>query len=84
MDGFTDKDVHQHLQAVHESANVYGSHAMLLIGARQDTVEPKARYLLQNWWHEKQFVEVGRDYLKQCRAVLTYVRSVSDVRRLFG
>jgi hypothetical protein len=75
VDGFTDKASHQHLHAPDASTKVYGSHAMLLIGVRKDAVSPECRYLLQNWWHEKQFVEVTSEYLKHCQATLTYVRA---------
>lgn len=42
-----------------------GSHAMLCIGMRKDS-SGVWWLLLQNWWEEKQFVEVTWDYLHSC------------------
>ena len=39
-----------------------GLHAMVLVGVRKNGNGP--RYLLQNWWSKKPFVEVDADYLK--------------------
>ena len=38
-----------------------GMHVMLLVGVRQEGCEK--RYLLQNWWKNKPFVEVDSKYL---------------------
>lgn len=37
-------------------------HAMVLVGIRDNNT----KYLLQNWWNTKQFIEVDREYLGAC------------------
>ena len=44
---------------------------MILIGVRGDGEEKK--FLLQNWWREKQTVEVDESYLRACEATCWYV-----------
>jgi hypothetical protein len=46
------------------AAPVIDQHAMLVVGARRDS--SGTVLLLQNWWREKQFVEVGEKYFKSC------------------
>jgi len=53
--------------------NYIGLHAMVLIGIRHEN--NSTSYLLQNWWKQKQFVEVDHVYLKACSPVLFYVKT---------
>jgi hypothetical protein len=48
-------------------------HAMVLVGHRRS--DGKDVYLLQNWWEDKQFVEVSAEYLEACRATVTFVET---------
>eukprot|EP00760_Papus_ankaliazontas_P008271 PhM_4_TR13717/c1_g1_i1/m.29260 len=50
-----------------------GLHAMVLVGAR--TEGGQDYFLLQNWWNEKQFVEVDADYLENCDATVSFVKT---------
>jgi hypothetical protein len=50
-----------------------GMHAMVLVGHRRS--DGKDVYLLQNWWEQKQFVEVSAAYLKASRATVTFVET---------
>ena len=50
-----------------------GMHAMALVGARNEG--GKEYFLLQNWWKGKQFVEVDGDYLKSCRATVSFIET---------
>jgi len=52
--------------------NLPGYHAMLLVGHRR-TENDETRFLLQNWWENKQFVEVDWRYLMSAKAELHYV-----------
>lgn len=52
-----------------------GLHAMVLIGVRVDDVSGVKKFLLQNWWPKKQFVEMDEIYLKCCGATLYYVET---------
>ena len=45
---------------------------MVLIGARTDA-SGKRWFLLQNWWKEKQFVEVSEDYMGYCKPQTYFV-----------
>ena len=51
-----------------------GLHAMVLIGARTDE-KGKRFFLLQNWWKDKQFIEVDEEYLEHSSATLYYVKT---------
>jgi hypothetical protein len=50
-----------------------GLHAMVLIGVRES--RSGKRFLLQNWWRTCQFVEVDLDYLRACRAQISFVET---------
>lgn len=50
-----------------------GYHAMVLVGYRED--KEKRHFLLQNWWHKKQFVEVDEDYLVASAALITFIQT---------
>lgn len=60
---FQDRKRFQYLGPPNYSQNVKGGHAMVLIGTREDE-QGHTRYLLQNWWAGKQFVEVDHLYLE--------------------
>jgi len=48
---------------------------MVLLGHRYDKIKNKQYFLLQNWWKNKQFVEVDEDYLEKCGAVITFIKT---------
>ena len=48
---------------------------MVLIGCRTDEASGRKLYLLQNWWKNKQFVEVDAEYLKQCGVTMYFVET---------
>jgi hypothetical protein len=50
-----------------------GLHAMVLVGHRKEGDDD--RYLLQNWWKFKVFVEVDAKYLKTCGAMFHFVET---------
>jgi hypothetical protein len=50
-----------------------GLHAMVLVGHRKEGDDN--RYLLQNWWKSKPFVEVDAKYLKTCGAIIHFVET---------
>ena len=49
-----------------------GRHAMVLVGCRN--VDGKKRYLLQNWWKPKPYVEVDVDYLLSSKATIHFIK----------
>eukprot|EP01129_Flabellula_baltica_P004784 TRINITY_DN1699_c0_g1_i1.p1 TRINITY_DN1699_c0_g1~~TRINITY_DN1699_c0_g1_i1.p1 ORF type:complete len:201 (+),score=38.20 TRINITY_DN1699_c0_g1_i1:632-1234(+) len=54
------------------TGKLVGYHAMVVIGTRTDK-NRKMSFLLQNWWKEKQFVEVDLEYLRNSQSELVYV-----------
>ena len=50
-----------------------GHHAMVLVGIRKENDE--TLFLVQNWWKEKQFVEVSVKYLKHSRATIYFIET---------
>lgn len=48
-------------------------HAMILVGFRKE--KDDKRFLLQNWWKEKPFVEVDAEYINSCRATIHFVKT---------
>ena len=48
-----------------------GRHAMVLVGYR--IVDEKKRYLLQNWWKSKPYVEVDVGYLLSSKATVHFI-----------
>ncbi|KAJ9464891.1 hypothetical protein DIPPA_26418 [Diplonema papillatum] len=55
-----------------------GQHAMAVVGHRKEG--NKHYFLLQNWWIEKQFVEVSQDYLASSGASVSFVtKAVSEI-----
>jgi hypothetical protein len=55
-----------------QKINSTGLHAMVLVGIRMEGNDP--RYLIQNWWSKKPFVEVDSDYLESCGAFIHFVK----------
>jgi len=51
-----------------------GHHSLLLVGYRY-LQGGDIRYLLQNWWEKKSFVEVDADYMRHCGSVVTFCTS---------
>ena len=61
---------------------VVGLHAMTLVGHRED--DGQHLFLLQNWWKEKQFIEVSAAYLAAARAGITFVKKeVTEIPKEF-
>ena len=60
----------QHL-GDYEVEQFEGRHAMVLVGYR--VVGGKKRYLLQNWWKDKPYVEVDVDYLLSSDATIHFI-----------
>jgi hypothetical protein len=54
------------------SSNNVGLHAMLLIGGRQ-AADGQFYFLLQNWWHDRFFIEVSAEYLYSSEATISFV-----------
>jgi hypothetical protein len=50
-----------------------GEHAMVLVGMRKEG--DATRYLIQNWWKKKAFVEVDGEYLSACGAYVNFVQT---------
>jgi hypothetical protein len=48
-----------------------GLHSMVLVGIRKEG--QSFRFLLQNWWKFKPFVEVDISYMNSCEAVVRFV-----------
>ena len=59
----------QHLEKYHVE-KFKGRHAMVLVGYRN--FEGKRRYLLQNWWKNKPYVEVDIDYMLRSGATIRF------------
>ena len=51
---------------------IIGLHAMVLIGCR--SIGQERRFLLQNWWHKKPYVEVDLKYLLTTRANIHFIQ----------
>jgi hypothetical protein len=64
-------------QASHDgmpSGAPLGLHSMIIIGCRRDD-HNKLWFLVQNWWHHKQFIEISQDYMLNCECVVYFVRT---------
>ena len=46
---------------------------MVLVGVRKEGIE--TRYLVQNWWKKKAFVEMDGEYLRSCWPLFTFVKT---------
>jgi hypothetical protein len=68
----------QHLGTVNISPEI-DAHAMLLVGHRKEGEE--TRFLLQNWWIDKPYVEVDLQYLISTGA---NVRFIPQAQHSFG
>ena len=71
---FTDSKQLSHTTLPNDDDDVLGRHAMVMIGYRK-TDGGEYRFLIQNWWTEKQFLEVSPEYLEACRATLHFVKT---------
>jgi hypothetical protein len=58
-------------------AGTEGVHTMLIVGARH--VGDAYYFLLQNWYNEKQFVEVSAEYLAYCLASMFFVPTTQSI-----
>jgi hypothetical protein len=67
--------VHHHYGK--KSGKYIGRHAMVLVGARKDVMHGWC-FLLQNWWFNKQFVEVSAEYLQSCGATVLFILTPQD------
>jgi hypothetical protein len=63
-------DPHQWVHVGLPRGRKQGHHAMVLVGYRHE--KGALRFLLQNWWQQKAFVEVDGNYLRACGALLTF------------
>jgi hypothetical protein len=63
---FSDTDLWRHTKPVSKPPTIIGMHSMLVVGSRRHQKTGEIRLLLQNWWHKKQFIEVGRAYYTDC------------------
>ncbi|CAE7840620.1 unnamed protein product [Symbiodinium sp. CCMP2592] len=70
-ENFLDAKIHQYFGQ--DNSNEVGLHAMVLVGHRKDGGQD--RFLLQNWWSDKGFIEVDAEYLAGQRASLVFVQS---------
>jgi hypothetical protein len=52
---------------------VIGRHAMVGLAVRSDTKTGNIYFLLQNWWSQRQFIEIDLEYMLASRAVLHFV-----------
>ena len=66
-------DTKSHKHHAKPSGKFKGAHAMVMVGARRD--DSGQYFLLQNWWKEKQFVEVSEAYLQHCSATVFFVET---------
>ena len=61
---------------------VVGLHAMTLVGHREN--DGQHLFLLQNWWKEKQFIEVSAEYLAAADARIAFVKKeVTEIPKEF-
>ena len=59
-----------------------GLHAMTLVGHREN--DGQHLFLLQNWWKEKQFIEVSAEYLAAADAGIAFVgKEVTEIPKEF-
>eukprot|EP01126_Amoeba_proteus_P040048 TRINITY_DN4251_c0_g1_i10.p1 TRINITY_DN4251_c0_g1~~TRINITY_DN4251_c0_g1_i10.p1 ORF type:complete len:273 (-),score=34.03 TRINITY_DN4251_c0_g1_i10:182-1000(-) len=70
-DFYDDQNCHFHYGS--PSGQKIGYHAMVLVGYREKN--NRCYFLLQNWWHKKQFVEVDKDYLVGSTAFITFIQT---------
>jgi len=70
-DDFDNVNIRHHYGSPY--GNYIGLHAIALVGHRNSN--GKQYYLLQNWWKEKQFVEVDDEYLERSLAYVNYIKT---------
>jgi hypothetical protein len=68
---FCNVNVHKHYGS--PSGTYKGKHAMALVGHRQ--TDGRQFFLLQNWWKQKQFVEVDKEYLVKSGATVYFIKT---------
>jgi len=73
FEDFQDDKVHFHSGSPRGESR--GRHAMVALGmcVRADGAR---HFLVQNWWANKQFVEMSEDYLKQCDGLLVFIKTL--------
>jgi len=67
-------NTHKHKHKGQPKGNHIGNHAMALVGHRTSG-RGKLYLLLQNWWKNKQFIEVDLNYLKNCNAIISFIET---------
>jgi hypothetical protein len=72
-DEFVDRSVHKHHGK--PKGKIHGRHGMVMIGSATDPTTGKSVYLLQNFWKQKQFIEVDEDYLEYSGAKIHFVKT---------
>ena len=72
FDDFADQTTHVH-HGSSTTGQSRGMHSMVLVGARKEG--GKHYFLLQNWWKQKQFVEVDVDYMESRGATIYFVKT---------
>ena len=70
---FIDRLVHKHHGR--PRGNFVGRHCMVMIGSATDPTSGKSIYLLQNFWKQKQFIEIDEEYLKYSGALVHFVET---------
>lgn len=79
---FANFTTHHHHNGIHLGSYI-GNHAMALVGHR--SANGTQYFLLQNWWKEKQFVEVDASYLKHSGASVWFIETPqTDVPKDFA
>ena len=82
-EGFNDRSVHKHHGRL--QGKYVGLHCMVIIGSATDPTSGKSIYLLQNFWKQKQFIEVDEEYLENSGAVLHFVKtSQTQIPEMFA
>ena len=64
-DDFLHSDSWRHIGS---TADFVGHHSMIVVGSRVNPNDGTVRVLLQNWWRNKQFIEVDEAYYSSCIA----------------
>ncbi len=55
-----------------------GLHAMVLVGYRI-TKTKEIRFLIQNWWHSKAYVEMDSSYLLSSKCAITFLKEKQTI-----
>jgi hypothetical protein len=70
---FADRSVFKHHGKPKEEC--IGRHCMVMIGFSTDKTTGESVYLLQNFWKQKQFVQVDEEYLEYSGALVHFVKT---------